>query len=251
MRTPFIAGNWKMYKTKDEAVALVNELKGLVAGVDDVDILVCPPYVCLDAVSAAVSGSNIKLGGQNMCWKEEGARTGEISAKMLLSVGCEYVILGHSERRQYFHETNETVNNRLKAALAAGLKPIVCVGEKLEEREAGNTEKVVEDHVTGGLAGLSADDMKTVTIAYEPVWAIGTGKTASPDQAQDVQKFIREKLAGMFNADVAEATRIQYGGSVKPENVKELMAQPDLDGALVGGASLKPDSFSKIVKFKG
>ena len=249
MRIPLMAGNWKMYKTKEEAVALATELKGLVADAKDVEALVCPPFTNLDAVAGVLKGSTINLGGQNMCFEAEGARTGEISAGMLLSVGCRYVILGHSERRHIFGEPNDLINKKVKAALAAGLKAILCVGEKLEEREAGSTEKVVEAQLAGGLADVSADQMAGVVIAYEPVWAIGTGKTATPDMAGEVHRFIRGQLAKLYNDGVAGATRIQYGGSVKPENVKDLMAQEDIDGALVGGASLKADSFSKIVKF--
>lgn len=249
MRTPLMAGNWKMFKTKEEAVAMATELKALVADAGDVEALICPTFVCLDAVSAVVAGSKVKLGAQNMHFENEGAFTGEISAEMLKSVGCEYVILGHSERRHIFGETNEMINKKVKAALAAGLKPILCCGETLEEREAGNTNKVVEDHIANGLTGLSADQMATVVIAYEPVWAIGTGKTATREQAQEVHAFIRPLLGKLFNGEVAAATRIQYGGSVKPDNVKDLMSEADIDGALVGGAALKADSFSQIVKF--
>jgi triosephosphate isomerase len=251
VRKPIIAGNWKMYKTKAEAVAMVNELKPLVASVKEVEMVVCPTFIALDAVKAALAGSAIKLGAQDVYWEKEGAFTGQISPAMLLAVGCEYVIIGHSERRTYFGETNETVNKKVKAALAAGLKPIMCVGERLEEREAGKTNKVVEDHVVNGLAGLTVPEMERMVIAYEPVWAIGTGKTATPAQAEEVHVFIRSLINKLYGKQIADSIRIQYGGSVKPENTKELMNQPDIDGALVGGASLKADSFGKIVTFKG
>lgn len=249
MRRPFLAGNWKMYKTVNEALELVAELKIQLQDVKDKDVAVCPPYPSLSAVASVLKNSNIGVGAQNLFWEEEGAFTGEVSAKMLLDVGCKYVIIGHSERRQYFSETNETVNKKVFAALKAGLLPIVCVGEKLEERESGKTFKVIEDHVKNGLKDLTPEQMLKITIAYEPVWAIGTGKTATKEQAQEVHAFIRKLLTEMFGKEVSEAVRIQYGGSVKPENIKELMSQTDIDGVLVGGASLKADSFVKIVKF--
>ncbi len=248
MRKKIIAGNWKMYKTPAEAIALVEGLKKELAGQSAVEAVVCPPCVNLTEVAKVLAGTPIALGGQNLFWEAEGAFTGEISGAMIKATGAEYVIIGHSERRQYFGETNATVNKRLKAALKVALKPIVCVGENLAEREAGKTFDVVKDHVTGSLAGLTKEDMKTVVIAYEPVWAIGTGKTATSAQAQEVHKFIRDILVKMFDQLTAEATRIQYGGSVKPENAAELTAQPDIDGALVGGASLKADSFAGIIK---
>jgi len=251
MRKPIIAGNWKMNKTAGEAVELVTALKGKVADVTDVDIVVGPTFTALLAVSEIIKGSNIKLTAQNMYWEEKGAFTGEISPVMLKDVGCQYVIIGHSERRAYFSETNETVNNKVKAAHAYSLNPIVCVGEKLEERESGVMKDVVKDHVVNGLAGLSEEQMFNTVIAYEPVWAIGTGKTATPEQAQEVHEFIRELLAETFSSAVAEAVRIQYGGSVKPNNVAELMAKPDIDGGLIGGASLDADSFTQIIKFRG
>jgi triosephosphate isomerase len=251
MRKPIIAGNWKMNKTAGEAVELVTALKGKVADVTDVDIVVGPTFTALLAVSEIIKESNIKLAAQNMYWEEKGAFTGEISPVMLKDVGCQYVIIGHSERRAYFSETNETVNNKVKAAHAYSLNPIVCVGEKLEERESGVMKDVVKDHVVNGLAGLSEEQMLNTVIAYEPVWAIGTGKTATPEQAQEVHEFIRELLAETFSPAVAEAVRIQYGGSVKPNNVAELMAKPDIDGGLIGGASLDADSFTQIVKFRG
>lgn len=250
MRTPFICGNWKMYKTVAEAVAFVNEAKSLVAGATDVEIGIGAPATALKSLADAAKGTNIKIGGENCHWEKEGAFTGEISPGMLVEAGCSFVIIGHSERRQYFGETNETCNKKTKAAIANGLDVILCCGETLEEREANKTSAVVTDHIKNGLAGMTDAEMKKVVIAYEPVWAIGTGKTATPEQAQEVHAVIRKLLAEMFGAAIADATRIQYGGSVKPENVKEIMAQPDVDGALVGGAALKPDSFAKLVNFK-
>ncbi len=238
-----------MNTTVAEAVALVEELKPLVKDVADVDVVVCPPFVSLVPVAEALKGSNIGLGAQNIYWEKSGAFTAEVSGPMLVSAGCQYAIIGHSERRQYFGETDETVNKRTFAALEHGLKPIVCVGETLQERERENTFKVIKQQIKGGLAGLSTEQMKSIVIAYEPVWAIGTGKTATPDQAQEVHAFIRKELAGLFNEATANATRIQYGGSVKPANATELMGKPDIDGALVGGAALKADSFEGIVKF--
>ncbi len=251
MRKPFICGNWKMYKTIAEAVAFIQEAKALVAGATDVDVGLGAPATALKSMTDAAKGTNILVGGENCHWEKEGAFTGEIAPGMLVEAGCSFVIIGHSERRQYFGETNETCNKKVKAALANKLTVILCCGETLEEREANKTTAVVTDHVKNGLAGLSKDDMASIVIAYEPVWAIGTGKTATPEQAQEVHAVIRKLLADMFGPDVSAATRIQYGGSVKPENVKEIMAQPDVDGALVGGASLKPDSFAKLVNFKG
>lgn len=249
MRKKFIAGNWKMNKTASEAVALVDELIPLVSGIDNVDIAVCPPFLALPAVCEKVSGTNITAGAQNLFWEDSGAFTAEISADMILDVGAELVIIGHSERRQYFGETNETVNKRLKKALEKGLKPIVCVGETLEQREADETEAVVEAQIREGLAAdISEADVNKIVIAYEPVWAIGTGKTATPEQANDVHAFIRKLMADIYSDDTAQAVRIQYGGSVKPENATELMSQPDIDGGLIGGAALKADSFSAIIK---
>lgn len=249
MRTPIIAGNWKMNKTISEAVSFASELKDRVSGVKNVDIVICPPFTALAKIADALSGSNIKVGAQNVCWEEKGAFTGEVSVAMLLEAGCTYVILGHSERRAMFGDTNETVSKKLKAALKNGLLPIVCVGETLEEREKGVTQDVIKGHVHGSLAGLSGEEMKKVIIAYEPVWAIGTGKTATRQQAQEVHLYIRNLLSGMFGKEVSDGVCILYGGSVKPENIKDLMAEQDIDGGLVGGASLKPDSFEKLVKF--
>lgn len=248
MRKVIIAGNWKMYKTIQESIELVNLLKRSVVDINEVEMVVCPPFTSLGDIRDLIIDTNIKLGAQDCYWEKEGAFTGEVSCSMLKSAGCEYVIIGHSERRQYFGETNETVNKKAKAALKEGLKPIVCVGEKLEERKSGKTFDVVKDHVTNSLAGLTKDEMLKVVIAYEPVWAIGTGLTATKEQAEEVHKYIRDLLAKMYDAELAGKVRIQYGGSVKPENIKELITQEDVDGALVGGASLKADSFSQIVK---
>ena len=233
----------------DEAKALVEELKGLVSDVKDVEVVVCPPFISLSAVQDVIKDTNIELGAQNVYWEKSGAFTAEVSAPMLKSVGCTYVIIGHSERRTYFGETDETVNKRIFAALGEGLKPIVCVGETLEEREAEKTFDVIKQQISGGLVNLTQEQMESIVIAYEPVWAIGTGKTASKEQAQEVHAFIRKLLAEIFGDATAEATRIQYGGSVKPDNASDLMAQPDIDGALVGGAALKAASFEGIVKF--
>jgi triosephosphate isomerase len=250
-RRPFIAGNWKMNKTPEEAKALAAELKGALGGVSNADVALCPTFVCLHAVREAIQGSKLALGAQNIHWEKSGAYTGEISGTMLKACGVEYAIIGHSERRQYFGETDETVNKRLKAALAAGLKPIVCVGETLGERESGVMEKVVKRQVEGALQGFTAAELATLTIAYEPVWAIGTGKTATPEQAQEVHAFIRKLLREKLGAGMADACRIQYGGSVNAENAKTLLGQPDIDGALVGGASLKTADFTKIVQAAG
>ncbi len=238
-----------MFTVIDEAKALVQDLKGRVQNVTNVEIVVCPPFISLQTVKDVLAGSNIGLGAQNVFWEKNGAFTGEVSAPMLKSVGCAYVIIGHSERRTYFGETDSTVNKRIFASLTEGLKPIVCVGETLEEREAGKTFDVIKRQITGGLANLSTEQMVPVVIAYEPVWAIGTGKTATPAQAQEVHAFIRQLLKELFGQATADATRLQYGGSVKPENAAELMSQPDIDGALVGGASLKAETFEKIIKF--
>ena len=248
MRKIIIAGNWKLNKTSLEAIELVNALKRELVDIYAVDIVVCPPFTALLDVKETLLESNIALGAQNVFWEDSGAFTGEISAPMLKAIEVQYVIIGHSERRQFFGETNETVNKRLKAALKHKLIPIVCVGENLQEREANKTFDVVRNHVQGSLAGLSKDEIKGLVIAYEPVWAIGTGKTATSQQAQEVHKYIRGLLEKMVGHEAAQAVRIQYGGSVKPENPAELMGQEDIDGALVGGASLKADSFAAIVK---
>jgi len=248
MRKPIIAGNWKLNKTPHEAILLVDELKRELVDVTGVDVVLCPPYVDLTDVSDALIDHDIALGAQNLFWEDVGAFTGEISAPMLKDIGVTYVIIGHSERRQYFHETNETVNKRLRAALKHNLTPIVCVGENLAQRESNKMFDVIKDHCEGSLNGLSADEMKKVVLAYEPVWAIGTGKTATPEQAQEVHMFIRQLLGKMFNSEIASSVRIQYGGSVTPDNIVSLMAKADIDGALVGGASLKAASFAAIVK---
>ena len=246
MRKPIIAGNWKMNNTAAQGVALVNELKPLVADAE-CDVVVCVPFTDIPAVSEALKGSNVALGAQNVHFAEKGAYTGEISAAMLKEYGVKYVIIGHSERRQYFGETNETVNKRMHAALAAGLIPIVCVGESLEERETGKTEQVLSVQIEEGLKGL--EDVSAIVIAYEPVWAIGTGKTATTEQANETIGFIRKKCAEVFCPKCAEKVRIQYGGSMNAKNCKELMAMPEIDGGLIGGASLKAQDFSQIVHY--
>lgn len=239
-----------MYKIISEAIELANGLKRILFQVDkdSLDIVICPTFTALSVVSEVIADSSIQLGAQDMYWQEEGAFTGEISGKMLRDAGCGFVIIGHSERRLYFGETNESVNKKLKASLKAGLLPIMCVGETLSERETGKTFDVLEDHVHNGLKDITEEEMLKTVIAYEPVWAIGTGKTATPQQAQDAQKYIRDLLVKLYNKDIAAKVRIQYGGSVKPDNIVELMTQPDVDGALVGGASLAVDSFASIVQ---
>lgn len=248
-RKPIIAGNWKMNKTAVEARDLAARLGALVSGVQNRDIVLAPPFTALSTVAEAIKGTNMMLSAQNLFWEDKGAFTGEISAEMLLDLGCKYVIIGHSERRQYFGETDETVNKKVRQALNKGLLPIVCVGELLSEREAGKANEVIERQVTGALKGVTAAEMQNIVVAYEPVWAIGTGKTATPDQANEIHAFIRQKVKSLYSAEVAGALRVQYGGSVTPENVSTLMAMPDIDGALVGGASLKPESFATLVKF--
>ena len=247
-RKLIIAGNWKMNKTVAESLDLANGLVRELKEVKEVDIAICPPFTALSEVSKAVIDSNIRLGAQNMSQNGYGAHTGEIAAGMLKEFSTKYVILGHSERREYQRESDELIAAKAKAAHEAGLKPIVCVGEQLEERESGNTENVVGTQVRGSLAGLTTEEMLVTVIAYEPVWAIGTGKTATAEQAQEVHSFIRNLLADLFDADTAKAVRIQYGGSVKPDNARELMSQPDVDGALVGGASLDVRVFSELIK---
>jgi triosephosphate isomerase len=249
-RKKFIAGNWKMNTTVDEAVVLARAVVEKMGKVIDVDIAVCPPYISLKAVSDVVKGSSVKLGAQDVHWEAKGAYTGKVSCAMLKSVGVEYVIIGHSEQRQYFHETNETVNKKVKAALAAGLLPIVCVGETLDERKTGKLFSIVEAQTKGAFAGVSRADALKCTIAYEPVWAIGTGEVATPQQANEMHAFIRKQVAGMYDSDTAAAMRIQYGGSMKPDNAKALLALSDVDGGLIGGAALKADDFFGIVKPK-
>jgi triosephosphate isomerase len=250
MRKTIIAGNWKMYKTIKEAIELSNGLKRELYKLDTqaIEVVLCPPFTALSEVSEVVADSGIMLGGQDLYWQDEGAFTGEVSGKMLQDAGCHFVIIGHSERRQFFAENNESVNKKIKAALNCGLTPIVCVGEMLKEREQGKTFDVLKDHVAGALSGLSSEEVLRIVIAYEPVWAIGTGKTATPAQAQEAHKYIRDLLHKLYDQEVASELRIQYGGSVKPDNIAELMRQPDVDGALVGGASLQVASFSEIVK---
>jgi triosephosphate isomerase len=248
MRKYIIAGNWKMNKTGAETIQLVNALAPRVANLNRVDVVICPPFTVLSQASAAIKNSNIGLGAQNMYWEDSGAFTGEISAAMLKNAGCQYVIIGHSERRQFFGETNQTVNKKTQKALSAGLLPIVCVGELLEERQSGITEKVINSQMVEGLAGISSEDMKKVIIAYEPVWAIGTGVTATPEQAEAVHAFIRGLIEKLYNKNIAAGLRIQYGGSMKAENTEELLNQPDIDGGLIGGAALKADSFLGIIE---
>jgi triosephosphate isomerase len=249
-RVPFIAGNWKMNKTVGEALDLVRQMKASMQDIQGVEVAVAPPFTALYAVSKELEGSFIRLAAQNLFWEEKGAFTGEVSSLMLKEVGCHYVILGHSERRQFFGDVDETVNRKIKAALGQGLKVIFCIGETLKERDGGKTFSIIERQAMGGLKDIKEEEMKRIVIAYEPVWAIGTGKTATPQQAEEVHRFIRERLERLYSRKVAEEVRIQYGGSVTPENIKGLMDQENIDGALVGGASLKADTFSKIVRFK-
>ena len=249
MRKAIIAGNWKMNKTPDEARALVEELIPLVADAE-CDVVVCPPFVDLCPVSKAIKGTNIHLGAQNIHWAKSGAFTGEISADMLKKCGVEYAIVGHSERRQYFGETDATVNMRAKAALENGITPIICVGESLEQRERGETDEFVASQVRGALEGISADDARRVVIAYEPIWAIGTGRTATAEMAEETIIVIRKTLRSIFGNDAAETVRIQYGGSMNPQNAASLMAMENIDGGLIGGASLKAEDFSKVVKYR-
>ncbi len=248
-RRPLIAGNWKMYKTAAEAAEFARQFAPLVAGVSDRDVMIAPALTALHAVVDIFGGTPVALGAQNLHWADEGAYTGEVSARMLSAAGCRFVIIGHSERRQLFGETDESVNRKVAAAIKAGLSPVLCVGETEGEREAGQTFSILDKQVQNGLKDFVANDLNDLVIAYEPVWAIGTGKTATSDQAQEAHRFIRARIADRFGGELAGAMRILYGGSVKPENVSELMAMADIDGALVGGASLKPESFAKIVCF--
>jgi len=246
MRKRIIAGNWKMNKTIDQAVELAENIKGNYDNYD-VDIVLCPPFTALYAVHQVIRDEPIGLGAQNIFWQDSGAYTGEVSAEMLSSAGCQFVIIGHSERRQYFGETDETVNKRVHKALTAGLIPIVCVGELLKERESGATRSVVTRQVKSALQGCAKEDISKLVIAYEPVWAIGTGKVATPEQAQEMHRLIRQQVAELYDDQLAEEMRIQYGGSMKPENAAEILAKPDVDGGLIGGASLKAESFLGIV----
>lgn len=249
MRKKVIAGNWKMYNDIPASVKLISELKKSLENQDvKADVIICPNFVVLSSAAELIKGSIIKLGAQNMYFEEQGAFTGEVCSCMLKSAGCEYVILGHSERRTIFKESNELINKKIKKALASGLKPIFCIGETLQEREEGITENIVRTQVVEGLKDISADDMKNIIVAYEPVWAIGTGKVATPAQAQEVHAFIRNLVKDLYSKEVADNLVIQYGGSVKPDNAAELLSQPDIDGALVGGACLKADSFTSIIK---
>lgn len=251
MRQPIIAGNWKMYKTSVEAVSLVQELIDLVSDVEDVEIVVCPPFTALSDVANLLASeeTKIRLGAQNMHWEDEGAFTGEVSPLMLKALNLNYVIIGHSERRQYFDEDDETVNKKIKAAVKHNLRSIMCVGESLEQRESNKTQEVVQRQLFEGLKGLSADDLKNLVVAYEPIWAIGTGKSATAQDANDVIRHIRALIGSQFGQGLAKDIRIQYGGSVKADNAGKLMAEPDIDGALVGGASLEAQSFAQIVKY--
>ncbi len=249
-RLPMIAGNWKMYKTCSEAVESARQLATLAGDAENVEIMIAPPFTALTGVFDVIRHTNIRLGAQNLHWEPEGAYTGEVSGPMLFSAGCRYVIIGHSERRQYFGDTDENVNRKIRAALNANLSPVICVGESESEREAEKTFSILDKQMQNGLEGLSLNQMDSAVIAYEPVWAIGTGKTATPQQAQAVHEYLRKFLVGRFGEETAQKTRILYGGSVKPENISELMALPDIDGALVGGASLQPETFSNIIKYK-
>ncbi len=249
MRRYVIAGNWKMNNDLNSSIKLISELKNALASKTlNADVVICPPFTSLETASVMIKDSVISLGAQNMYFEESGAYTGEISPTMLLSVGCKYVIIGHSERRTIFNESNQLINKKIKAAIKFKLKPIFCIGETLSEREKNITFKIIEEQIREGLTNLSEVDLENLIIAYEPVWAIGTGKNASPDQAQEVHKFIRELLTKMYSRTFSENLTIQYGGSVKPDNSKELMSQSDIDGALVGGACLKSDSFIKIIE---
>ncbi|MGI6570993.1 MAG: triose-phosphate isomerase [Caldicoprobacterales bacterium] len=249
MRRPIIAGNWKMNKTPEEAAVMVRELAPLVRDTD-VEVVICAPFTSLLAVKEAAAGTNIRLGAQNMHWEEKGAYTGEISPVMLNALGVEYVIIGHSERREYFAESDETVNKKVHSAIAHGLIPIICVGETLEQREQGITRTLVEGQTKAAFRGLTAENAKICVIAYEPIWAIGTGKTATSEDANEVIGYIRGTVADMFGQETADAIRIQYGGSMKPGNAAELMSMPEIDGGLVGGASLTAQDFSGIVNYK-
>jgi triosephosphate isomerase len=248
MRKKIIAGNWKMYKTNEEAKQLVNNLKQNISAIKKTKVVICPPATALVEVAALLRGTPIALGAQNIHWEKEGAFTGELSAGMIKSAGAAFVILGHSERRQYFGETDDKVRRKIVAALSQGLTPIVCIGETLEEREKGITKEIVARQIDQGLSGLTAPQVSRLVFAYEPVWAIGTGKNATPAQAQEVHVFIRNRLSALYDAQTAGEITIQYGGSVKPANALELLKQADIDGALVGGACLQADSFIEIIK---
>lgn len=247
-KVPLIAGNWKMNKTPAEARELILALKEKFKKLNSVKIVICPPFTSLASVQSTLNGCNISLGAQNVHWENEGAFTGEVSPRMLLTMGCQYVIIGHSERRTFFQETDEMVNMKLKAVLKEALAPIVCIGETWQEREAGKTEEVIERQLKAALKGVALEDVEKVVIAYEPVWAIGTGKNATPKQANEIHAFIREKLAAMYNKETAQKMYIIYGGSVTPESADDLIEMPEINGFLVGGASLDPEAFEKIVR---
>jgi triosephosphate isomerase len=249
MRRPIIAGNWKLFKTRSQTREFFEAFLPKIDGLEHCDIVVAPPFTALDTAAAAAAGSGVGIAAQDVYWEPEGAFTGEVSAPMLAEVGCTYVIVGHSERRQYFGETDLTVSRKIGAVISGGMKPIVCVGETLEERESGEAEATVRRQLTGGLGPLTPPDLSPIIVAYEPVWAIGTGRTATPEIAQGMHAAIRSAVGEMYGSAPAEALPILYGGSVKPDNIAELMAAPDIDGALVGGASLKPDSFAAIVRY--
>jgi triosephosphate isomerase len=249
MRIPVIAGNWKLFKTTAEARSFANDFIPLVKETSGVEIVLAPVFTTLSSVAALLTGTNIKVSGQDCFWEEEGAYTGEVSPKMLADAGCSHVIIGHSERRQYFGETDATVNKKIKAATSAGLSVLFCIGETLEEREGDLTFSILKKQIQGGLEKITAQQLKNIAIAYEPVWAIGTGKTATESQAEEAHAYIRSVVNDLFGTEVGNSMRILYGGSVKPENICGLMSQPDIDGALVGGASLKADSFASIVNY--
>lgn len=248
MRINIIAGNWKMFKTNAEAISIATSLKDLVKDINKTKMILCPPATALNVVADVIENSKLQLGAQNLYWEKEGAFTGEVSAEMIQSTGATYVLIGHSERRQYFAETNETVNKKLHRALDAGLKPIVCIGETLEQREQGSTKDIVGIQIKEALANINTQQMLQIIFAYEPVWAIGTGKTATPDQAQEVHSYIRNLISDIYDRNISSGVIIQYGGSVKPNNATDLLKQPDIDGALVGGACLQADSFYKIIQ---
>jgi triosephosphate isomerase (TIM) len=250
VRRPLISGNWKMHKTGPEAVSFIAALKDAVSDVSDVDIMIAPPYTALPLAAEATAGTSIGLGAQNLHWQPQGAYTGEISAQMLSAAGCRYVIIGHSERRQYFGETDQDINRKIDAAAKADLIPVFCIGETESQRDGGDTFSVLDKQVKNGLESLFCENLKSLVVAYEPVWAIGTGKTATKEQAQEVHAYVRNRFVEVYGPEFAKGLRILYGGSVKPSNVRDLMAMEDIDGALVGGASLDPDSFSRLVHFK-
>ena len=249
-RRPLLAANWKMYKTLSEMEKYLSSFLGLVAGIDDRDIMLAPNYTCLNRMVELLNGSNVKAAAQNMFYKDEGAFTGEVSPRMLLDIGIDTVIIGHSERRHIFHEDDELINKKISSAISHGMTSVFCIGETLEEREAGETSRVLENQIRLGLKGLKNSDIQKIVIAYEPVWAIGTGKTASLEQIQEAHRLVRERVGERAGEDIAENLRILYGGSVKPANVKDIMSLDDVDGALVGGASLEPESFARIVRFE-